>query len=74
MDGVKSVYIRFAILSVSKKEHGKVKCVGVIHQNITLIVHGAHLTADFNAKNLEKIVCSTESEMCFSRECKLSWV
>jgi hypothetical protein len=26
-------------------------CVCVIHQNITLMVQGAHLTADLNAKN-----------------------
>jgi hypothetical protein len=37
--------------------------VWVIHQNITFMVQGAHLTADFNAKKkLEKMVCSTESE------------
>jgi hypothetical protein len=38
----------------------------VIHQNITLKVQGAHLTANFNAKNLKKMEFSTESEMCIS--------
>jgi hypothetical protein len=49
-------------------------CVYVIHQNRTLIAQRAHLTSDFNTKNLEKIVCSTESEMCFNTVSKLPWL
>lgn len=51
---VTSVYIWFPILSVSKNEYRQVKCVGVIHQSITLIVQGAHLTADSNEKKRKK--------------------
>jgi hypothetical protein len=34
------------------------------------MVQGAHLTTDFNAKNLEKEVCSTESETCTLTKCE----
>jgi hypothetical protein len=50
------LFAKHCILAGSRWAH--TVCVFVIHQNITLMVQGAHLTAYFNAKNLlEEMVC-----------------
>jgi hypothetical protein len=55
--------------SVQVQEGTHIVCV--IQQNIAVLVQRAHLTADFNAQYLEKIICSTEGETCINTVCKL---
>jgi hypothetical protein len=42
----------------------------MIHENITLMVQGAHLTADFNAKNLFQILYTQQKVKCSLTQCE----